>query len=163
MFTVVVVYIYKCTCCLHVYTYMYMHVHELYLCIYFQLLSCVYTCTFSYSGCVSVSSATKETTPTQFAEADTLHLLSSLISWHEDTARSMRVKVRPHAITSLLHHIYDVIMMSLLHRLPFRNPAFKRLFLSSDRSPPSLVTPSPSSLAVSPTFAHSFARPPCRR
>ena len=36
---------------------------------------------------------TEETTPTSFEDADTLKLLSSLVSWEEDTGRSMRIKV----------------------------------------------------------------------
>ena len=50
------------------------------------------------------SMETDKTTPTLFAEADTLRLLSSLVSWEEDTGRSMRVKVCAHCIEPATHH-----------------------------------------------------------
>jgi hypothetical protein len=45
-----------------------------------------------YADSVSESMETEETTPTSFEEADTLRLLSTLISWEEVTGRSMRIK-----------------------------------------------------------------------
>ena len=50
----------------------------------------------SFADSCDVGGATDEAAPTMFLEAETLRLLSALISWQEDTGRSMRIKV--HAV-----------------------------------------------------------------
>ena len=56
-------------------------------------------CRYAEDVGVSMATGEEEAPPTSFPEAETLRLLSSLVSWEEDKARSVRVKVSHHYFT----------------------------------------------------------------
>ena len=57
----------------------------------------------------------EEAPPTLFPAAETLKLVSSLISWEEDTARSLRVKV-DHWLGYIIPFFLPIMLFFYAHR-----------------------------------------------